>query len=822
MIFKFLKVLSSFCLVVFLFTGCKPVDIEKEIKISIDLNIFKTFISFRFADAETGELIGKTNGTTVNLVIGGRDADAVVSQTGEHENPHQSVLGMISVALDPYGKYKMVPGNSVVFNFTASAPGYAPTQASITISKTGTQVCMVCMRKTGYSDNKPQFYQIKPGEIIGGLLPAGFRMITPANHFELDFGDSTLFTGPSGEQASGALNVKTTRYNRISETDAGSSRIMNFLIDGNITPGTLNAAGILSLTLQSATPGTLTQLPGKPINWRFPVNSDFSSGDSIPVWRFDAVEKLWKSAGYAEIITEDTTRFATVPLHLTGLFASGTMMPARLVTGEISISIDKPFLAPSFPGNILLTDAATGERIQLIPVTLFSGLSMPLKIYVPAESTVTLSLQAADADYEFISLPASLTILPDQSDFSGSFTLVPLKCRLSGTVIAAFPADFNAYPIPGTLQVLDAASGSALLSISISITSAQFSTDISLMVRDNRPVTIRVIPSTLAGDFLATPTFIREDSPCLENGFWKFALDASTCLAQTTAYITLSGTPPREPVPAEMQLLRASDRRLIKKMAVSLAQTTTAIDIQSTVPKNTSVLIVVRPAATNRPFTSDPAEFLWDNPCTTPVKPTFRITPGYAQLMGMIRFTFSPGLIPDEIPIRILTYTRQGDRLLTSQDYLVKRSDPVIRINQFTPAEPLYFKISRAVSSALVSPIPFKIDIPDPADTPEFWPVTLNPTVLLPVHFLVKVVCPKGEVLPTVQGYYRIPGDDWHEMNIVSGSLTIQIELGLTYEVGMILGGVMIDSIFLVEKQENDLTFPLEPADCEKMGWGGN
>jgi len=56
-------------------------------------------------------------------------------------------------------------------------------------------------------------------------------------------------------------------------------------------------------------------------------------------------------------------------------------------------------------------------------------------------------------------------------------------------------------------------------------------------------------------------------------------------------------------------------------------------------------------------------------------------------------------------------------------------------------------------------------------------------------------------------------------MNIVSGNLTLTVEMGLTYEVGMILGGVMIDSVFTVTQVENNMTFPLEAADCERMGW---
>lgn len=815
-----LKAFSSFCLIILLAISCKPIDIEKDIKISIDLNIFKTFVSFRFADAETGELIGKTNGTVVNLSFGGRDALAVVTQTGERLDQHASVLGMTSVALDPYGPYQLVPGTSVVFSFTATAPGYNPTQAALTITRTGTHVCLISMQKTGTSKTKPQQFMVFPGEVVNGYLPVGFSMMTPGNLFGLEFPDSVLFTGAGGESASGPLSVRAIRYSRFAETAAGGNRVMRFSNQGIITPGILEPSTIIDFTLQCTTPGLITRLPGKPAIWKFPVNSDYKPGDSLPIWRFDPSQNIWESAGYANIITEDTSRLASCQLSHFSLYAAGELIPTRPVSGEISFSFTKPFLTPDFMGNIIISDALTSDKIQTIPVSLYSGLSMSLSLDLPVNTSVILKVERIDPDYAFSTNPVSLTILPDQTTFSGSFILTPLKCRLSGTVHMSFPEAFTDYPVPAILQVLDASAGNKLLSKSISITSSGFSTDFSVMVRDNRAISIKVVPSSLSGDFQPTPALITEEMPCIENGSWNFSLDPNTCLVQTTAAVTLSGPVPREPVPAEVLVLRASDRRLIKKISVNLAQTTNTVDISATVPKNTLILLVIQPAFSNRPFTSDPAEIQWDNPCVNTLNPAFVVTPQYAQLSGKILFTFDSGLLLNEVPVRILTYTRRNDALISSQDYTITRAAPVIQINQFTPAEPLYLKIVRITNSSGFNPVPFKIDIPDPFHTPESWAVTLNPTVLLPVHFQVKVVCPGGEVLPTVQGYYRIPGEDWHEMNIISGSLTIVIELGLTYEVGMIMSGVMIDSVFTVTQQENNLTFALEPSDCEKMGWG--
>lgn len=814
-----LKVILPLSLSGILLFACKPTE-PLDIKISIDLNIFKTFVSFRFADVKTGDLIGKTDGTIVNLSFGGRDAAAVVTQTGERLDKHSSVLGMISVALDPYDPYRMVPGNSVVFNFTASAPGYAPTKAALTISRTGTQVCIVSMRKSNTSGNNPQQYLVKPGEVAEGSLPVGFRMITPDNLFELDFPDSVQFTGAGGDQSSGLLNLTAIRYNRISETPTGGTWVMRFSKEGIISPGILDPISILDLGLNCSQTGPVKQLPGKPVSWRFTVITNDQPGDSLPVWSYDPIQNIWESAGYAKIILEDTIRFGIFPMRHFSLYACGKVVPTRSVTGDISFSFGKPFLTADFPGTIYISDVPTGELIQTLPVSLFSGLTLPLTLDLPIGSSSILTVLPNNSDYELTSIPASLTIPPDQLTFTVSFNLIPRKCRLSGTLTATFPAGFTRYPVPGIIEVADANSDNILLSVPVQILSAGLSAPFSLMVRDDRPVVIRLVPATLSGDFRAIPVQTLEQSPCVENGSWNFALDGNTCLVQSTISVNIRGAIPREPVPAEILLLRASDRKLIKRMSVNLNPTQTDINLESAVPKNTSLLIILNPAYSDRLFASSPAEFRWDDPCNNNLNPLFTITPQYAQLSGKIRFSFDAGLVPDEIPVRILTYTLLNDRLLSSKDFNVKRSDPIISIDQFTPIESLYLKITRTSNAIRFNPEPFKIQIPDPSDTPDSWSVTLHATELLPVHFLVKVVCPKGEVLPTVQGYYRIPGDDWHEMNIVSGNLTINVELGLTYEVGMILSGLMIDSIFIVEKQENNLTFDLAPEDCAKMGWG--
>jgi hypothetical protein len=808
----------AYCLISTLLFSCKFDNPMDDLTIGIDLNIFKTYVSFKFADAATGELIGKTDGVSVNLVITGEDALAVVSQTGERPDHFGSVLGMISVALNPYDPFKISADNPVNFAFEASAPGYLTSSSSLSLSETGTHTCLVTLQRVGTNTSGSQSFTVLPGKVDNGILSSGFRLITPGNQFELQFPDSLHLSTSTGEPVNGNLIVEAISHPDLS-TAIAATRVMQFFSNGTVTSALFQPVSIFEINLHTNSEADVTRVTGSPVIWRFQLPAETAAPDSIALWYWNPDIKTWESAGFAYSDVGGTGRGYHCALSHFSVYATGDPEATRPVSGSLSFVFEKAFFNPSFESEVQVRTEGTSNLLQTIPITVFSGLSVPLTLNLPLESAVTVSV-VCHGDNAFRSTPANLTIQPTDNTFTHQFSLYPTNCRLSGSVTGNFLPGTVAYPVPATLTVRSAENGSTYGSYVVSVTEAGFSQAINQVVPENHAVRLDLQPRDLTKDFIANPAGITISNPCSDTGPWSFSLDANTCLINTTVQLILEGKIPPEPVPVILSLRRESDGKILTEKVVNLSSGTTTLPLELPVPRNTPLQLTIRAAYADRPVSILPASIRWANPCTEANQAEFRISPQYAHYRQSLSFTFDPALTHTEVPINLLAFKKSNDQQLFSIPLTVTRSQNTFDISRYTPAEPIVIKVTRANPAIRFNPDPYKLDILDPSLSLSPFAFRLLPTVLAPVHFLVKVVCPGGEVLPTVQGYYRIPGEEWREMNIISGHLNLNLEIGLTYEVGMILGTVMIDSTFTVTQPENNLTFPLDPADCKRMGWG--
>ncbi|MCD6346293.1 MAG: hypothetical protein J7L96_02610, partial [Bacteroidales bacterium] len=173
-----------------------------------------------------------------------------------------------------------------------------------------------------------------------------------------------------------------------------------------------------------------------------------------------------------------------------------------------------------------------------------------------------------------------------------------------------------------------------------------------------------------------------------------------------------------------------------------------------------------------------------------------------------------------ELPIKIAYLDWSTEQVMRESTHNLKLSDPKIDYSAFVVDEPLFIRVTRNDPNGLFVTDPYILRVPDPKNPPSEWQVHLIKTEKKLIHATLRVVCPAGEIKPTIQGYFRIPGEEWKELFIVAGNLIMQAEMHATYEVGMILDNKMTDSTFTVTSQNINMTFELDPADCEKMGWG--
>ena len=103
----------------------------------LNYDIFETFISLRFIDAPTGELIGSIDDEKVKIRITGAGAGGVVDQLGNHDTIFKSVFGIINLALNPNQPWMPGPQNIVNINIETENERYTNSAVSIAVDTVG-------------------------------------------------------------------------------------------------------------------------------------------------------------------------------------------------------------------------------------------------------------------------------------------------------------------------------------------------------------------------------------------------------------------------------------------------------------------------------------------------------------------------------------------------------------------------------------------------------------------------------------------------------------------------------------------------------------
>ncbi|MCD6331633.1 MAG: hypothetical protein J7L89_00005, partial [Bacteroidales bacterium] len=649
---------------------CQPVNFKDDLIISLDTNIIKTFLSLRFYDATTGQLIGNNGVDGVEVHFSGRDAGAVVTQVGERVDQAVSLSGIISLGLDPYDPYRIEPGHPVLITMTVQASDYEKVTLDLVVSKTGVNTFLIPLWQHNLTDDQRQMVKIKTGNVQQGQLTSGFRVIMPDNSLELLFPDSMLLEGPGNTPADGALSVRAVHYDRLEDTGLADAGVMQFEDRGSIVSGIFDAVNIMDLDIESQTSGAITQIPGPPLTWRFPVGANYQPGDSIPVWYFESVATVWKPAGFARVFEEQGRCLAEVPLSHLSLYAAGTRTETVTVSGQLTFTFQKPFPESAFDGHLILSESGSEIVLQRFAVRLFSGLNLPLSVQIPVGVQAELRVVADHPDFQLASDPLFLTIFPFQESFHQDFVLRPLKCRFSGTIHTSIREEFNVFPLPAKLSVIDDYNGSVYRTLDLSITSMDYSTSISLMLPEERPLQMILKPVSLTKDFDVRPEVIRLNNSCILYGQWDFQLIPNIpCLGSGSIRINLDGSAPPDPVPVKISFLRARDQRLVFDTLLQVTGSGVNWTYQIPVPLSTPMVLRLNQGVSDKPFTVSPDMVNWDHPCTQSLDATFGVLPGYAQLQGTLVFTFDPELTHDQVPLYVDIYKKSTDEEIWSEQF---------------------------------------------------------------------------------------------------------------------------------------------------------
>ncbi|MBT3243433.1 MAG: hypothetical protein HN352_09790 [Bacteroidetes bacterium] len=814
-----IKKLPFLALLLILF-GCNDFDPMEGVQISINYDLFETFVSFRFVDAETGNLIGSDDLSSVTAQFEGKHKDAILTQVGEHPETINSVFGLISIALNPFEPGPPSENQAIEFTVSATASGFTDASFAVSLRDTGYFTYSVIMPRAGYQTDKPSEFKVKLGILEEGQLEQEFTVISPDNLLQLHFPENVQFLNSANENIAGEITLEVGRYQDFDQTNLGEQKILSIMENGEIKKAVIHAEALAEINILNANGDPVRYFSGDNLpEWQFGLNNWDENRADPEVWSFNEETNVWISEGKATVNKNDSTFYGTFPLpHLTFL-AAGSESETREISGAINLQFTKPFIADQFSGEALIVSQQSGEIIHRIPLSI-SESTLNLNFFVPAEDDITVRLRALGSDYEFASDPGSFVISADQLSFDENLVLRPLKCKFSGTLQAQPGADFPYYPIPARLRIRNSDSGSTVKTLNINIEENTSDYSFFLMLPDGIPVECSLETRSLANDFIIPAGSVQVNSSCQEDQILYFELSSTSCWMRGALDFQAGGDSGQEDIPVRIIISRESDMRTIHNRVFTITPGNSTYNLNLSIPQNTPVNILFQTVSDNNPLIFSPGNISLENPCSSSINQEVEYSSSMIRLAGSINFVKGDGISKTSLPIKLAYLDWKTEEVMKESTHELELSNPVIEYSEFVEDAPLFIRVTRNDPDGLFVTDPFILRVPDPKNPPLNWEVNLIKTEKKLVHATLRVVCPAGEIRPTIQGYFRIPGEQWKELFIVAGNLIMYAEMNATYEIGMILDNKMTDSTFTVNSQNIEMTFELDPADCEKMGWG--
>jgi len=812
----FRKILLIFSFV--LLAGCQDFDPMNGVKIIINYDLFETFVSFRFVDAETGYLIGTEDLTRVQARFEGKHGEAVLTQVGEHPEYISSVSGLVSIAINPFDPHTPTKETPVEFTLNASAPGFAESEYAVSISDTGYFTYVVIMPRMAVNPAYPSGFKLSLENLDSGIVDKSFEVVSPDNRINLKFPENTQFINQHGEISEKKLLLSVTNYPSFQSTHLKDKNILRVFDGNNETMLVIDPAALSQIELTSESGDTITQFEGseKPV-WQFIVPSRFKQKKFLKTWSLDSESQTWNTGQDVELLYSDSTCTAALTLNHLCYFVAGEESQTRELSGILDLSFEREFLTEQFSGEVLIKLNSSNEIIHRIKVNIHEG-TLPINFYAPIDANINIQIRALNSDYEFASNPASLNISAEETSFQKALSLRPLKCPFSGTIKTHLQNSFPYYPIPARLRIRDTETQITYKTLNLLINENNDSQDFWFMLPENRHISCTLEDRSLANSFRMISEVIELNSSCSVDQDLDIELLSTSCLLQGTIKFERLG----ENMSSQVRLLvlRESDNRTIHNKSISFSGNTLLYKLELPIPEETPVKLIFQGVNQDDGLQFNPNEIILENPCENSVDTSVEFSSSLIQVTGSIIFTKDETLKRDPLPIKVAWMDWTTEEIIKQKSYTLSFSNPVIEYCELLEDKPLLMRVTRDDTDGLFVTDPFIFKIPDPKNAPKSSDVHLIKTNKQMIHAKLKVVCPAGEILPTIQGYYRIPGENWKELFILVGNLVMMAEMYATYEVGMILDEQMTDSTFTVTSNDIEMNFDLDPDDCEKMGWG--
>jgi hypothetical protein len=309
-------ILGSFVVVLIYLAGCDITDPTDGIKAILNTKERTTTVSVIFRDSNTGEPVGFSDGTVVNVELTGPDSDKAIDLLNRSKSTFKSAKGFLSFALLD----EITPGetNSLQFTIVARANGYITTSKPVTINAPRGNPIEINMVNT---NNLPTGVMGESNQNIGSAVngrttaPIMFqtqRGTVTNTRASFEIQDNTLVTDANGQQLQGQLRSNFHLFNS-RDVESLQSFPGGFSVQAEGAPNgndrvVFTTGGFTSVEIFDES-GRRARNFDPPIQVTIELdsqvrdheNNQVNAGDEVPIWSYDDEEGTWTFEGNAPI-----------------------------------------------------------------------------------------------------------------------------------------------------------------------------------------------------------------------------------------------------------------------------------------------------------------------------------------------------------------------------------------------------------------------------------------------------------------------------------------------------------------------------------------
>lgn len=327
-----------------------PVD---GFNVILNYDIFETFVTIRFVDAPTGELIGAKNDEKVKIEITGNGANAVVDQLGNHNTEFNSVFGLVNLALNPNNPWKPSAKNIISLNFKATNENYKGVSLEINIDTIGRYSFDIYLEKTNVDKiGLKEYSYFLPLNENGGLIQE-FNFYSTGNEAQLTLPLGTRFLNNEGKIVLAEkikFNVKV--FLTLGKAPVPMGLIQNMkTINGQISKKAIDFYRIAEISFFDENDNEITPENNNIViqlkiqgNFYNPVEKrNLQENDEIVSFQYNTSSKLWEENESTLIQNDSSGSYAETKYNNSRYLAFGNATNTCNLSGNFEFNLTNTF-----------------------------------------------------------------------------------------------------------------------------------------------------------------------------------------------------------------------------------------------------------------------------------------------------------------------------------------------------------------------------------------------------------------------------------------------------------------------------------------------